>query len=91
MNSEFIKKQSEAFSQRLLDDESGDEQRVFQLFQLAYGRDPDSVELKSLLDFLSRYRTETGSSEKETQQNEKQALIAMCRVVLTSNEFFFID
>ena len=91
MNSAFVKEQAEAFARRLIDEVQGDEPRVSRLYQLAYGRDPDSAEKRSIREFLNRYRAAAVHSKTTARQADVQALTAMCRVVLTSNEFFFID
>jgi hypothetical protein len=91
MNSAFVKQQAEAFARRLIEEAEGDEPRVARLYQLAYGRDLDADESRSILEFLTRYRETAGRSPKSAKQGNVQALTAVCRVVLTGNEFFFID
>jgi hypothetical protein len=91
MNSAFVKEQAEAFTRRLIEEVEGEELRVTRLYQLAFGRDPDSAERRSIHEFLTRYRNAAGHPKKPAEQEDVQALIAMCRVVLTGNEFFFID
>ena len=91
MNSPFVKEQTETLARRLTDEVQGDEPRVSRLYQLAYGRDPDAAEMRSIREFLTRYRDQAGQSTRSAEQADMQALTAMCRVVLTSNEFFFID
>ena len=91
MNSTFIKEQADALARRLIKEAEGDEPRVARLYQLAYGRDPEMTEFRSIREFLTRYREAAGRSGETAKQDDMQALTAVCRVVLTGNEFFFID
>jgi hypothetical protein len=91
MNSAFIKRQAVAFSKRLIKEVQDDEPRIKRLYQLAYGRNPQAAEMKSIHVFLTRYREAARRSKIKAPQLDTQAFTALCRVVLTANEFFFID
>jgi hypothetical protein len=91
MNSAFVKQQAETFARRLIEEAEEDEPRVARLYQLAYGRDPDAVESRSIREFLRQYRDTVGRAPKTAKQGDVPALTAVCRVVLTGNDFFFID
>ena len=86
-----ITEQAEALARRLIEDEQGDEQRIARLYQLAYSRKPDSAEKISIREFFTRYRNKSGHSQKTSKQEEQKVLTSLCRVVLTGNEFFFIE
>nr|MBC8288967.1 DUF1553 domain-containing protein [Planctomycetota bacterium] len=85
MNSAFVREQAEMLAARLSKEATGDEGRIKRLFQLAYSRDPDTNELRSLSEFLSSYR-----AAKEEAEGLPE-LVALSRAILTSNEFFFFD
>jgi hypothetical protein len=91
MNSAFVKEQAEALARRLIEEVQGDQPRVSRLYQLAYGRDPDSGEEQSIREFITRYRDAARQLNKAGDQSEVQLLTALSRVVLTGNEFFFIE
>jgi hypothetical protein len=79
------------FAQRVMDAESDPAQRVVLAFQLAYDRPPDSAELREAQDFLQAYREKLVSLKTPESKVELQAWSAFSRVLLSSNEFIFID
>ncbi len=90
MNSPFVREQAEALAQRLITEVQGDDLQVARLYQLAFGRDPDLDEKQSIREFMKRYREEARQSVPAAERH-LQALTALSRVVLTGNEFFFIE
>jgi hypothetical protein len=90
MNSPFVREQAEALAQRLITEVQGDDLQVARLYQLACGRDPDLDEKQSIREFMKRYREEARQSVPAAERH-LQALTALSRVVLTGNEFFFIE
>lgn len=85
MNSEFVRQQARALAARLKQEAATDQEKIARLFQLAYTRDPRDDERGSLVDFLRSYRESQGSPPGTGE------LVALARVVLTSNEFFFVE
>lgn len=85
MNSDFAKTQAAALAERV-EKEAGapDEARVDRLFQLLYSRDPDPTERESIRGFLQSYR---GSNPLQSNSE----WVALCRTLLNSNEFFFVE
>ena len=87
MNSQFVKQQSESLAARVERSKSDDE-GIETLYQLAYQRSPDAAELAAIRQFLKRYRQQSKTPEANTSH---EAMVALCRSILTSNEFFFLD
>ena len=85
MNSSFVKEQAEALADRLRQSNNSDEQRIQRLYRVALGRIPDATETELLLQFLADHRNGDSNSE------DGAGLLALCRAVMTSNEFFFVD
>ena len=81
MNSSFVQQQSEALASRLKA-ASNQRQQVQTLYQFAFAREPRHEEFATIETFLRNYR-----ATSQTQD----ALVALCRAILTSNEFFFVD
>ena len=52
-------------------------------------RQADDAEQESFREFLASYRSASGPGS-DTAETPTE-LVALCRAVLTSNEFFFID
>jgi hypothetical protein len=97
MNSRFVKQQAETFARRIeaeaspdnvdsakSNSDSRDVWRIERMYQLAFGRAPTPDETQTLLEFLQQFRAR-GSGKSD------DSLVALSRVVLTSNEFFFVD
>ena len=99
MNSPFVKEQAQAFARRLEADiptnstasasastetSAVDAQRIERAYQLAFNRTPTPDEQQSLLQFLQQHREHSDGESHDS-------LAALCRVILTSNEFFFLD
>jgi hypothetical protein len=81
MNSSLAAEQSESLARRLLEiaDESA---RVTALFETLYARPPEGQEITVCLDFVS---------ERGQPTSELEAWKALCRAMMASNEFYFID
>ncbi|MBI1313043.1 DUF1553 domain-containing protein [bacterium] len=103
MNSPFVKEQAAAFARRIETETRASEtatdstipepddldvRRLDRIYQLAFGRNPMLGEQQSLLQFLQQYRTQGGELDDGKSDD---SLLALCRAVLTSNEFFFVD
>ncbi|MCA9069618.1 MAG: DUF1553 domain-containing protein, partial [Planctomycetaceae bacterium] len=85
MNSSYVRKQAEAFTDRLLKERSTDADRIEWAFQLAYGRDPEPAERNQFETYIERFQ-----QARDTDDN-RQLWTSIARVILTSNEFFFVD
>ena len=89
MNSPFIKQQATALAQRVIVEDRNDESRIDQLYRLIYSRPVQDVERNEVMTFLKQYREAGGTPHvSETAPVE---YVALCRTLLTSNEFFFVD
>ncbi|MFP6762135.1 MAG: DUF1553 domain-containing protein, partial [Planctomycetaceae bacterium] len=89
MNSALVKEQAEALAARLEQNSEPLDQQLTRLYRLAFSRDPDPQERASLLSFLASYQAAAGQPVRSDGPSPE--LTALCRAVLTSNEFFFID
>ena len=89
MNSEFVSEQARALASRLVSEADTDGARISRLCERAFGRQADDAEQESFREFLASYRSASGPGS-DTAETPTE-LVALCRAVLTSNEFFFID
>ena len=76
MNSGFVALQAKGLAERISASAKGDEDGINQAYRLLFGRDASRAELKLGLDYL--------------KQNNR-AWSQYCQVLLSSNEFSFID
>ena len=78
---EFVNTEAKHFAQRVWKDSgaNGYDAAIRRSFQLALGRDPGAEETKQVKAFLRS----VGPPEK--------SMVALCRVLLNSNEFIYVD
>lgn len=84
MNNPVVMRQSEVFATRLFEKELTSEERVSLAYRLALSRDATSEETARALRFVSAY-TATGKG------TERQAWIAFCQAIFSSNEFIYLN
>ncbi len=91
LNSRFMDEQSAAMASRLLSGEADDPERLRQAYQRALGRDPTAEESKRAEEFLARYETALADREDDPATRKEKAWQAVCRVLLSSSEFLYVD
>jgi hypothetical protein len=86
LNNDLMIDWARAFAGRVLGDvpTSNVEQQVARAFKLAYGREPASEELKTSLAFLD-------SQASARKGGWPAAFVDLCQVLLSSNEFLYIN
>jgi hypothetical protein len=91
MNSPFMHEQSDRFAARA--GEVGDtlSARIDYAFRLAYGRAPRLEEIREAQEYLRRTRLELQASGAPADQLDQKALASYLRVVMSSNEFLYVD
>jgi len=91
MNSPFVHEQSRAFARRLLARSEPDGDRVRYAVESVLGRTPDANEISEYETFVARYRDEAARRNVPADQVAESAWSALARVLLTSNEFLFVE
>jgi hypothetical protein len=89
LNDPFVHARADAWAERLRTRGSDDPQRAEQAWLQAYGRRPSTDELKDAIEFLSVYRAELNAAEVD--RVDQQALTALLRTLIGSNEFLHVD
>ncbi|QDT98702.1 PSD1 and planctomycete cytochrome C domain-containing protein [Gimesia aquarii] len=92
MNSPFVPKLAEAFARRILQTETTEEKQIKAACQIAFSRNPTPTEKAEFSQTLDAYRRQLlkEQSKRSAEVNEA-AWTGLCKVLLTTNEFFFID
>jgi len=90
MNSEFIRKQSSKLASLTIENSDTDTARIDWLFRRIYGRLTTESERNELQRFLESYRNAPAIRNGQDTVPPPEYL-ALCGVLLTSNQFFFID
>jgi cytochrome c553 len=91
MNDPFVHEQSAALARRLASAGTTDAQRIERAYPLVLGREAGPPQVAEAVDFLSRYRQQTLAAGGTPENAKLAALAAYARVLLTSNEFLYID
>ena len=81
MNNAFVREQSRGLARRLMA-LSDDRARVIQAYELCFARPPSSEEIDLTLGYLARFRRELPEAE---------AWASVAKVLMSSNEFVYID
>ena len=93
LNSEFIDRQADALAERVAR-EAGEDQgaQIERLFRLALCRAPSDGESRIAAEFLGRRVGEPNPAATTNETaNRRQAMAALCRLVLNLNEFVYVD
>jgi hypothetical protein len=91
MNSPFMHDQSERFAVRVGMAYDTLQERIDYAFRLAYGRAPGLEEIREAQQFLRRTRLELQAGGAPVDQLNQKALASYLRVVMSSNEFLYVD
>jgi hypothetical protein len=91
MNSPFIHEQSDRFAVRVGMAFDTLRERIDYAFHLAYGRAPRLEEIREAQQFLHRTRLELQAGGAPVDQLNQKALASYLRVVMSSNEFLYVD
>ncbi|MEJ7605198.1 MAG: DUF1553 domain-containing protein [Bryobacteraceae bacterium] len=88
MNNSFVEAQASALAARVAIAEETAPGRVRLAYRLLYGRTPARTELQMATDFLGSYRS---GLEMPMEERPRAAWTGLMRILLSSNEFFYID
>jgi uncharacterized protein DUF1553/uncharacterized protein DUF1549/cytochrome c len=91
MNSPFIHEQSERFAVRVGMAYDTLRERIDYAFRLAYGRAPRLDEIREAQNYLRRTRLELKAGGAPVDQMNQKSLASYLRVVMSSNEFLYVD
>src|SRR5215813_5789648 len=91
MNSPFMHEQSDLFAVRVGMAYDTLRERIDYAFRLAYGRSPRLEEIREAQQFLRQTRLELQASGATVDQLNQKALASYLRVVMSSNEFLYVD
>jgi Protein of unknown function (DUF1553)/Protein of unknown function (DUF1549)/Planctomycete cytochrome C len=89
MNDPFVRTQAEGFARMLLG--RGAEQRIDWARRVAWGRPANPVEIARGVEYVRRYEEELRRAGTPSDRVELEAWTSYARVILTANEFVFVD
>jgi cytochrome c553 len=91
MNSLFMHEQSDRFAVRVGMAYDTLRERLDYAFRLAYGRAPRLEEIREAQNYLRQTRLELQASGAPVDQLNQKSLASYLRVVMSSNEFLYVD
>jgi hypothetical protein len=91
MNDKFAHEMADRMAVRVGLAVAEEEKRIEYAHQLAYGRTPTSEERQMGQEYLKEIRGKMKEAGVAWDQQEKAALASYCRMILGSNEFFFVE
>jgi hypothetical protein len=98
MNSGEVSQEARAFARRIVLFDADEKRQVGFAYECAFGRTPAGGELQRALEYLRRYRNSGPPGERaasEPAQGQRvdalDAWTSYARVLLTVNEFFYVD
>jgi hypothetical protein len=91
MNDPFAHEQADKFAVRIALAFAEDAKRIDFAYRLAFGRPASREEIGAAKTFLSQCQEELKKTKIAAEQHPRSALASFCRVLLSSNEFMFID
>jgi hypothetical protein len=91
MNSNFMRDTAAAFARRACRDASDPRDRIRRMDELAYGRYPTSDEIANAEEYLAQYRNLALTTGLNPARADTEAWQSYARVILTANEFFYVD
>jgi hypothetical protein len=92
LNSKLVFEQTQHLGREVLArSELDDADRVRLLYERAVGREPEPSDVHRSLAFVERYAESASSQQSGENDARVAAWCALCRAILGSNEFFFVD
>jgi hypothetical protein len=91
MNNPFMKEQAEGFARRLIAASIDPKERIELAYRLAWSRFPSQAEHRTGLGYVARYRNELTKSVVPAEQAEQESWTSFARILLTANEYFYVD
>ena len=89
MNSDFIRDNARSLAARVIAAGTQSEERIRRATQLVYNRPPTNDELSDLTRYAKDYAKSVDS--KDAAEQELRVWTSVCRLLLSANEFVYLD
>ncbi len=90
-NHPWVQEQAQAFAGRLIESSQDLDQRVNRAHQFAYAREARLDEEQRAAEYILQVSGELDAYQLSPEQREREAWTSYARVVLTANEFLYMD
>ncbi|MBI4473439.1 MAG: DUF1553 domain-containing protein, partial [Acidobacteria bacterium] len=91
LNDEFVHKQADLLAVRVGMAHNTTSARLTLAYNLLYARPPTKQEIAAAEQFLGKYRGSLATTAVPAEEHNRQALAALMRVLLGTNEFLYVD
>jgi Protein of unknown function (DUF1553)/Protein of unknown function (DUF1549)/Planctomycete cytochrome C len=91
MNNAFVQEQAAGLARRLLVASCDTTHRIEMVYQLAWSRRPTPNERDRAIDFLGQAHAALVSAKAPADSREREVWTSLGKVMLTANEFLYID
>ena len=91
MNNPWVAEQAQKFAARMIAQSSAPAARIRLAFEIAFGRPPQDAEIAHGENYIEHYRRQSSEIGESNEQAEAEAWTSYARILLSSNEFFYVD
>src|SRR5262249_43330233 len=91
MNSPFVREAAAGLARRLIAASSMAEARITLGYELAWGRPPSRPELGRALRFVHQATEALAAAGTPAETTDREAWASLAKVLLTANEFLYVD
>lgn len=91
MNSPFVNQQSHHYALQLIKQHTSDAYRIRTGVESAWGVIPSESEVAEFVEFIRNYREQSARLNLPEEKQNELAWAAFARVLMTSNQFLFVD
>jgi hypothetical protein len=91
MNDPFAHDEAAKFAERVAKSSGGEARRIEFAYRLAFGRSASREEVREGEEYLEQCAAELSKASVPAEKQPSAVLASYCRVLLSSNEFLFID
>jgi hypothetical protein len=91
MNNPFVQEQARGLACRVIAHSADRDARIERAYQLAWGRLPEPSELERAIGFLDQALSALSTTNTPRNSKETDAYASLAKVLLTANEFLYID
>lgn len=92
MNSKLVEDQTKRLAQQLLDsDAANDRARLQQAYEILFSRSASGDEIEQALAFMTQYEKASNAANPNSPTNRLSAWQSLCRALISTSEFIFVE
>ncbi|MFH1303433.1 MAG: DUF1553 domain-containing protein, partial [Planctomycetota bacterium] len=92
MNSEFVMQNTKDFADQIMHETHLDESaKVNRIYERIFSRPATAMEITQARNYIGQYRQDLKSLEMPAEEKELRTWQSLCRVLISSNEFLFVN